>query len=64
MMGVLFPDWALLQKSAAVNFDDFFFLIAQSDSESYRDYKSYGLFPGCIKSIFNNIYTVPNHINH
>ena len=46
MMGVLFPDWALLQKSAAVNFDDFLFLIAQSDSESYRDYKSYGTISG------------------
>ena len=34
---------ALLYKSAAVNFDDFIFLIAPFDSESYRDYKSYGI---------------------
>ena len=52
MMGVLFPDWALLQKSAAVNFDDFFFLIAQSDSESYRDYKSYGTISGVHSKYF------------
>ena len=34
---------ALLYKSAAVNFDDFIFLIAPFDSESYTDYKSYGI---------------------
>ena len=42
---------ALLHKSAAVNFYDFF-LFAQFDSESFIDYKSDGIISGMRKKDF------------
>ena len=46
----------LLHKSSVVNFDDFCFLFVQLDSESYI---FPGLFPGCIRSIFNSPFYQP-----
>ena len=48
-------DWALLHKSAAVNFDDFCFLFAQWNSESLLyiiDYKSDRIIPRMHKKYF------------
>ena len=52
---ILLRSSALLHKSAAVNFDDFFFCLRSLiQNHNIQIINPTGLFPGCIKSIFNS----------